>query len=370
MRAFRFVAVLAALAGCAQRDAARLCAPALPSIPAGYSDQDAPLPAHFLGTSEGTVAFSDRTPRDRATTNWGATLGRVLFYDVRLSADDRVACASCHLQALGFGDTLARSPGIHGRLPRRRTLALANARFNAYGRYRWDESAASLEAQVLLPIADRNEMDLPLPLLEAKLSRTRYYPALFTAAFGSPAITRDRVAEALAQFVRSLVSSRSSFDSMFATGGAPDPRRVSPQVLEGFALFDAVGCHNCHRTIAYFADKSSNIGLDSVPADSGAGQGRFKPASLRNVAVRPPFMHDGRFATLRDVVAFYDHGVRASPSLDLRLLATDGTPRRLHLSQRQQEALVAFLTALTDSSFLRDARFSDPFPCAPARRRS
>lgn len=346
-----------------------MCAPDVPAVVTGYTDADAPIPAHFLSSPEGTVAFSDRTPPDRRTTNWGAMLGRVLFYDVRLSEDDRVACASCHHQALGFGDTLPRSPGIRGRLSHRRTLALANARFNAYGRYFWDERAPSLEAQVLMPIADTLEMGLSLDSMEVRLRRTDFYPALFTAAFGSPEITRDRVASALAQFVRTLVSSGSAADGIFATGGAPDTTRVPPQVLEGLRLFDAVGCHNCHRTIAYFADKGSNTGLDSIPVDTGSGAGSFKPSSLRNVAVHPPYMHDGRFRTLEDVVAFYDHGVRNSPDLDPRLRSTDGTPRRLGLTAGQQEAIVAFLRALTDSNFLRAERFADPFPCQPSRIR-
>jgi cytochrome c peroxidase len=111
------------------------------------------------------------------------------------------------------------------------------------------------------------------------------------------------------------------------------------------------------------ADQANNIGLDSQPADSGAGQGRFKPPSLRNVAVRPPYMHDGRFGTLREVIEFYDHGVRAGPLLDPRLRGPDGLPRRLNLSAPQVEALIAFLHALTDSTFLSADRFSDPFRC-------
>lgn len=345
-----------------------LCAPVLPAVPLGYSGADAPFPLHFVHNPEGTVIFSDRTPPGSPITNWGATLGRVLFYDARLSANDRVACASCHRQSRGFGDTLFASPGIQGRLSLRHTLALTNARFNAYGRYFWDERAATLEAQVLMPIADTLEMGLPLEALEPKLRRADYYPGLFTAAFGSPEITRERVALALAQFVRSLVSSRSLLDSMFATGGAPDSTRVPPQVLEGRQLFHAVGCRNCHRTITYFADQAANTGLDSVPIDTGAGNGRFKPASLRNVAVHPPYMHDGRLKTLAEVVAFYDHGVKESPGLDPRLRSTDGAPRRLHLTARQQAAIVAFLEALTDSSFLKAERFSDPFPCHPSER--
>src|SRR5512139_2921486 len=350
-------------------DAPPSCDPVIAAAPSGYASADAPLPPHFLTSSAGTVAFSDRMPVGSPITNWGATLGRVLFYDVRLSADDGVACATCHRQALGFGDTLSQSPGLAGRLTRRRTLALANARFNHAGRYFWDERAASLEDQVLQPIEDTLEMGPSPPDLEDKLRRTAYYPALFTAAFGSPHSTRHRVASALAQFIRALVSSRSAVDSMFATGGAPDSTRIRHKVLEGMRLFDALGCHNCHRTIAYFADQPANVGLDAAPRDTGAGQGRFKPSSLRNVAVRPPYMHDGRFATLRDVVAFYDHGVRESPGLDARLRGTDGRPRRLGLTAGQQAALVAFLEALTDSSFLQSDRFADPFPCRPSNLR-
>ena len=175
---------------------------------------------------------------------------------------------------------------------------------------------------------------------------------------------RDRIAAALAQFVRSLVSAGSRLDAVYATGTAPDPALLTGPEREGLHLFTTVGCINCHRTITFFADKASNNGLDSVPADTGAGGGRFKPPSLRNVAVRPPYMHDGRLATLREVVEFYDHGVRNAPELDPRLRALDGNPRRLYLSGQYFDALVAFMEALTDSAFLRDKRLSNPFPCS------
>lgn len=204
---------------------------------------------------------------------------------------------------------------------------------------------------------------MTLPLLEHKLAATSYYPALFVAAFGSPKVTHERIAAALAQFVRSLVSSRSRFDAVFATGTAPDPTRLTSQEREGMHLFTQVGCVNCHRSVAQFADQASNTGLDSIPADTGAGRGRFKPPSLRNVAVRPPYMHDGRFATLREVVRFYDREVHAAPDLDPRLRGADGTPRRLHLTDRQEDALVAFMEALTDSAFLSAEQYSDPFTC-------
>lgn len=350
------------------RDAAgdagrRLCAPSLPATPYRYSDADAPVPVHFLSSTAGIVAFSDNTPPGNRITTAGATLGRVLFYDPRLSADGRVACASCHRQAFGFGDTARFSRGVHGRRTARRTMALANARFNANGRFSWDERAASLEAQVLEVLQDPLEMGTTLPLLERKLAATPYYPALFAAAFGSPEVTHERVAAALAQFVRSLVSSGSRFDAVFATGTAPDPDRLTEREQEGMQLFTRVGCVNCHRSVAQFADQASNTGLDSVPADTGAGGGRFKPPSLRNVAVRPPYMHDGRFASLREVVEFYDRGVRGAPDLDPRLRGPDGAPRRLQLTEVQVDALVAFLNALTDSAFLTAEKHGDPFPC-------
>lgn len=368
MRSRRLV-VAGLLVGCAcgrapsSRSAAPECEPQLPASSYPYSEADAPVPPHFLGSTAGTVAFADHTPPENRISNAGATLGRVLFYDVRLSGDGRIACASCHRQSFGFGDTARFSRGAHGRRAARRTMALANARFNAAGRYFWDERAPTLEALVLQVLADTAEMGTETRELEHRLTATKFYPPLFAAAYGSPDVTGPRIARALAQFVRALVSSRSRLDAVFATGGAPDLSRLTILEREGLSLFGAAGCVNCHRTIAHFADQASNTGLDSLPADTGAGGGRFKPPSLRNVAVRPPYMHDGRFATLRQVVAFYSRGVHASPGLDPRLLGRDGTPKRLHLTDRQVEALVAFLAALTDSTFLQAEKFGNPFPC-------
>ena len=351
-------------------DEARLCTPALPERRFHYSDSDLPLPPQLRQSPLGTVVFSDNTPPDNRITNAGATLGRVLFYDVRLSRDHRIACAGCHRQAFGFGDTLRFSRGHNGRPLARKTMALANARFNARGHFFWDERARSLEEQVLQPVLDSAEMGLPPEALERSLAATSFYPALFTAAFGSPDITRERIAAALAQFVRSLVSARSRLDAVYATGGAPDSTALTALEREGLRLFTTSGCINCHRTPAFFADKASNNGLDAVAADSGAGGGRFKPPSLRNIAVRPPYMHDGRFTTLRQIVEFYDHGVQNSPALDPRLRTPEGGPRRLQLSAHQVGALVAFMEALTDSAFLSDERLSDPFPCAASSRLS
>jgi cytochrome c peroxidase len=290
-------------------------------------------------------------------------LGRVLFYDVRLSGDSSISCASCHKQEFGYGDTTRTSRGIHGRTGTRRTLALANARFNEAGRFFWDARAASLEKQVLQPVRDTLEMGMPVKDLASRLNATSYYPNLFAAAFGSREITDERVSLALAQFVRTLISSQSRFDAMFPARRPPNPSALTDTEREGQRLFASSGCSNCHRTIAQIADQPTNNGLDIVAADTGAGKGRFKAASLRNVAIRPPYMHDGRFATLRDVVTFYSSGVKDSPDLDPRMRGLDSLPRRLNLTARQVDAVVAFLESLTDSAFLKDDRFANPFGC-------
>lgn len=368
-RSAAFVALALLLAACdavppderAPSGDAAACAPALPDVPHAYSDGDAPIPYHFLASTAGSVQFRDNTPPDNRITNAGATLGRVLFYDTRLSANGRLSCASCHRQEFGFTDTLRFSPGLHGEPGRRRTMALGNARFNPAGRFFWDERAPTLEAAVLEPLRHRGEMGIALEALEDRLAETPFYPGLFAAAFGSPAVTRDRTATALAQFIRSLVSARSRFDAVFTGGGAPDLSVLTDREREGWRLFNSTGCVNCHRSIAQFADQSNNTGLDRVAADTGAGGGRFKPPSLRNVAVRGPYMHDGRFATLAEVIDFYDSGVKTGPDLDPRLRGPDGGVRRLGLTPRDAGALIAFLESLTDTAFLADSRFSSPF---------
>jgi cytochrome c peroxidase len=343
--------------------AAGLATPTLPATPYGYVDASVPLPEHFLASIDGeSVVSHDNTPTENPTTDAGATLGRVLFYDPRLSANDGLSCAGCHNPVLGFSDPPAQSVGFAGALTRRHSPGLANGRFYNRGRFFWDERAPTLEAQALMPIQDAGEMGLSLNDLTAKLEATPYYPPLFAAAFGTPEVTGDRVSKAIAQFVRSLVSGGSRYDQGVAAGGAPDFGGVlTPEEIEGEALFRSTGCAACHTTVAQVSDSIHNIGLDAVSTDTGAGRGAFKAPSLRNVAVRPRFMHDGRFTSLRQVIDFFDAGVRPNPDLDPRLKAADGTPKQLGLSSDQKAALVAFLGTLTDSTFLTSPRFANPF---------
>jgi cytochrome c peroxidase len=332
-----------------------------PTLSAGLSYIG--LPAHYANAGNPVIA-ADNAPANNAVTNAGATLGRVLFYDRRLSRTDNVSCSSCHAQGTGFADTARLSRGFAGGLTGRHSMGLANARFYNGGRFFWDERAATLEAQVLQPIQDTTEMGLTLTQALTKLRATSYYAPLFTAAFGSADITSDRVARALAQFVRSIVSTDSKFDRAFAGGVAPNFAAVfTQQEIDGLNIFNGPvgGCSRCHGTNAHISDAVHNTGLDPTITDIGAGQGRFKSPSLRNVAVRAPYMHDGRFATLDQVVAFYDSGVQPNPALDPRLRALGGAPIRLNLTAAQRASLVAFLHTLTDSTMLTAQKFADPF---------
>ncbi len=331
------------------------------------------------GQIRGDVVSLDNTPADNPVTNAGATLGRVLFYDVRLSANNTVACASCHQQAYSFSDPRKLSVGLDGQATTRNAMSLANARFNGSGRFFWDERAATLEQQVLMPIQGRVEMNMPLAELEAKLAQTNFYPALFKAAFGDTAITRDRIARALAQFVRSLVSANSEFDRALL-GERRGEQVLSELEQLGRTLFDgrrdgrprALPCSQCHRTAVQVAairgggrggrGSGMNIGLESTPVDQGSGGGRFRPPSLRNVAVTGPYMHDGRFATLEEVIDHYSEGMQPSRTLDQRLRdGLEGAPFRFDLNKMEKAALVAFLKTLTDDRFLKDPKYSDPF---------
>ena len=347
-----------------------LVSPTLPVTSFSYSDATSPLPAHYLapgppgpGGAGGMVIGADNTPATNAITNAGATLGRVLFYDRRLSINDRVSCASCHQPQAGFADTARLSRGFDGGLTGRHSMGLANARFYARGRFFWDERASSAEDQVLRPIQDPVEMGMSLSGLVAKVSVSSFYPALFQSAFGTADVTSDRIARALAQFVRSLVSGTSRFDQAFVGAGPPNFAAVfTPDELAGQQLFNGpAGCAQCHGTAGFISDNIHNTGLDATITDAGAGGGRFKAPSLKNIAVRPPYMHDGRFQSLEQVVDFYNTGVQNNPNLDQRLRGPGGLPQRLNLSTTQRNQIVAFLRTLTDDAFLVNPKFGNPF---------
>lgn len=348
-----------------------------PTLPATAFDYAGPattgLPAHLANLQGPGGLRADNTPAGNPITNAGATLGRVLFYDKRLSANDTVSCGSCHQQARGFSDPARLSVGFAGGLTARHAMGLVDAKFYARGRFFWDERAATLEDQVLQPIQNATEMGMALPALEAKLAALPYYPALFQAAFGSPAVTSDRISKALAQFIRAMVSTQSKYDRAFQGGPPNFPAVFTTQELHGLQLFAGgsvapgrtLRCDACHGTPAQIAAQPENNGLDAVVTDAGAGGGRFKVPSLRNVALRAPYMHDGRFATLDEVIEHYSTGVKDSPNLSPQLRTppgpNGGQAVRFNLSAEEKAALRAFLETLTDTAIGSDPKFSDPF---------
>lgn len=335
--------------------------PVLPETP--YDYEGAGLPAHL---DVNAVRMWETTPEDNPITNAGATLGRVLFYDTRLSRNGAVSCASCHRQDHGFSDPERLSAGFEGEPTARNSMALGVARYDRNRQLFWDERAETLEELALEPIQDLVEMGLTLDELVARLEATAFYPPLFADAFGSPKVTSDRVAQALSQFVRSITAFDSRYDAARKAQGGPPGRPLAgltDQENRGLELFFGPGrCEQCHTGDLFVGQHPADNGLDSVVTDAGAGNGRFKTVSLRNVGLTAPYMHDGGFATLDEVVAHYDSGVQAGPGLDRRLRGRGGRPIRMGFSAEDRAALVAFLHTLTDTTVATDPRWSDPFP--------
>ena len=377
MKGLTWAAGLLALAACG-RDNAQ------PTTPAGVAAATRidfahvanyaapPLPAYF----DETVAALDNSPASNPADDRVATLGRVLFHDLRLSTNNRASCAGCHQQRFGFTDPMRFSNGIStAGTTDFHAMRLGNLRYWQPGTMFWDRRVISAEVQASHPLHSLVEMGWGGPAggidaLIRKMEGTTYYPDLFAWAFGSATITEPRMQQALAQFVRAMVSHDSRWDSGYARVFSPSaPNRALDVDLPDFTsgenrgrqLFmtaveqGGAGCASCHRppTFALTADARSN-GLD-------AGETRlFKAPTLRSVGLTGPYMHDGRFATLAEVVAFYACGVRDGPALDARL-RHGGEPRRLDLDAFDQAALVAFLMTLDDPVLTTDQRFGDPF---------
>lgn len=341
-----------------------------------------PLPDHYKGEE---AEENDNMPASNRITDMGATLGRVLFYDVQLSANNTISCASCHQQSAGFSDPARFSVGLNGGLTKRNSMTLINSRYYANGKFFWDERANSLEAQSLMPIKDHIEMGMDLAELEIKLPGLDYYPILFEKAFGTPQISQERIARALSQFIRAIVSYDSKFDQGLIQAGNPEVGEEMP-LLPNFTAQENLGldifmrgsngatCGYCHRHPQSIMPEARNNGLAMNYTDQGKGavtgnpgdNALFKAPSLKNIAQTAPYMHDGRFATLMEVVDHYSDNVQQHPNLHFRLTTVDdgppgGPPMKLELNQEEKEALVAFLHTLTDESISKDEKYSDPF---------
>jgi cytochrome c peroxidase len=337
----------------------------LPDTPYRYTGVE--LPGHFTQPGRN----DDNTPPDNPLTNDGATLGRVLFYDTRLSANDTTSCASCHIQAHAFSDPRPASTGFHGARTDRRAMPLVNLRYYQQARFFWDERSGNLEDMVLQPIQSRVEMGQDLKTLVDRLAHDPAYSRLFARAFGDPKITAHRIGQALAQFVRSLVSYQSRYDEgrARARSAHDDFDTFTRQENRGKALFMR-HCSSCHMKDGnehFFVPTPANTGLrpnDDPSADGGVGDvtlrgadlGSFKSPSLRNVEVTAPYGHDGRLAALGDVIDHYSENAIVDPNLGYFVPVGP-----LKFTGSEKAALVAFLKTLTDRTFLSDAKFANPF---------
>lgn len=305
------------------------------------------------------------------TTPDGATLGRVLFYETALSLNNRIACSSCHFQENAFADKVAHSTGFEGKMTPRNSMAINNPVLNRS--LFWDSRATSAKNLALQPAQNHIEMGMEdLDFLASKLAQIDYYPELFKKAFGSTNITKEKIADAMAQFLCSMTTDNSKFDKVIR-----GEESFTELEMLGQNIFNGRGkCIECHAGNNLMADDSpsgaygniggkslagtTNTGLDRFTIDEGKDNGAFRIPSLRNIAVTAPYMHDGRFETLEDVIDFYSKNIQAHEDLDVKLIE-NGAPIQFNFSELEKQALVAFLNTLTDHEYLTAGQYSNPF---------
>lgn len=329
-------------------------------------------PYHF----EYPANFGNRinVPDNNPTTKQGVYLGRLLFYEPLLSANNKISCASCHKRELAFTDGQAFSTGVDGSLTTRSSMSLANVLWSR--KFFWDGRSSALEGQAAIPMQNPHEMGQMMQTSVQKLRRTKLYPELFNQAFGKEeGINGVTIIKAIAQFERTLISANSKYDQYLQN-------KYQPTALElrGMALFNdapqpakgirGANCARCHGGVKSYMELFHNNGLDSIPKDGGIADltglpgdvGRFKAPTLRNIALTAPYMHDGRFKTLQEVIDHYSEHVKESASLSAILKGEsnelNGKTLLLHADEKQ--AIIAFLNMLNDDTFIHDPRFADP----------
>lgn len=333
-----------------------------------FATAPAALPA---GTHALTPAMTQRFPQvrlpaDNPLTQEGVKLGQKLFHDTRLSGNRTQSCASCHDQTHAFAEDRRVSLGAQQQAGKRNAMPLFNLAWQQS--FFWDGRAATLREQVLMPIQDKREMNETLPNVIAKLSADEETKAAFAKAFGSGEITAERIAKALEQFLLTLVSQESRFDQ-----AARKMAELTESEKRGLRLFvtefdpkrglRGADCFHCHGGTLFASQAFANNGLEpgddtgrmAVTKDA-ADRGKFKTPSLRNVARTAPYMHDGRFATLEEVVEHYGSGVKRSATLDPNL--AKHPEGGIQFTVQEKADLVAFLKTLTDESFTAAATAS------------
>ncbi|MBK6263935.1 cytochrome-c peroxidase [Marivirga sp. S37H4] len=326
--------------------------------------------------------FNNRIPEDNPPTEKGFQLGRMLFYETKLSGDNSMSCGSCHQQQKAFADGLAVSKGIDGVAGQVSAMSLVNMLWSE--KFTWNGRMPSLETQSLEPITNPIEMHESLENAIIKLEEDGYSD-LFQDVFGSPEITEEKIGKALSQFQRALISADSKYDQKLRGEYQP-----TQQELRGEKLFfthpipgqlRGGNCGDCHlgpltsgaidglqgfHNNGLDNDENMDEGLMAVTGDP-KDRGRFKTPSLRNIALTAPYMHDGRFQTLEEVLEHYDQGIHQSNTLDILIIEGSnenqaaGERPQLFLSEQEKEDIIAFLHMLTDENFINNPQFSNPF---------
>lgn len=294
----------------------------------------------------------------------GVALGRALFYETALSNDQTMSCATCHVQANAFSDPRQFSVGTDGSLGRRNAPAIMNPIYDTA--FFWDGRAPSLEHQAFGPVTNPVEMANSWAVVVDRLEQDPTYPGMFQAAFGTPDIDSVRIVQAIAQFERTLLSFDSRFDRWYYGG---DSTQLTQQEQRGFNLFmGEAQCADCHTPPLFHDVSFRNIGLHGQLSDLGVEEvtglmddrWRFKTSTLRNIEVTAPYMRDGRFTTLEEVVDFYADDVEVNmPNLDPHMFPW--SLGQIELDPQERADLVAFMRTLTDASFLSDPDLGPPF---------
>ena len=354
---FSFVFTILLFQFCSKKDAEIITEPIVPAttlvptLPATVFNYNVTFPAHI----QAALVANDNTPNNNPITNDGATLGRVLFYDKQLSKNNTISCASCHKQAASFDDNTALSVGFLGGNTARNSMAILNTRFYRSGKMFWDERAISVEAQALKPIQDHVEMGLTLAELESKVSALSYYQSLFQKAFGSTQIDSIKIAKALSQFERSIVTFQAKYDRVkqgldnFTTAEAQGEMifNTAPPPPPGGGI--PPSCNTCHTAPMFINSAAPAYGFPDATDLGISNLSRFKSGSLRNIANRTALFHNGTVANMQ---AMFSAGAPGS-----------GTqPIPAHAANPQNAAsLIAFMNTLTDNTITTDEKFSNPF---------
>lgn len=383
------IGVVVLLVACSKADNAPATQTVYAAVATAFGAQiDLNNLANYAAQTKPAYITKDNTGNN-PITNAKSTLGRVLFYDKKLSIDNTISCASCHKQAFAFSDNQLVSTGVAGGQTDRHSMRLVNERFGVETKFFWDERAASLESQTTQPIADHNEMGFSgqagranIAALLTKLQSTDYYNELFKFTYGDITVTEPRLQECLAQFVRSI----QSFDSKYDVGRAQvnNDRQnfpnftaqenvgkdlfLTPPVFDGNSsrIGGGLGCNGCHNAPEFDIDPNSrNNGVMQL-GYTGVDLGVTRAPSLRDLVnnrgeLNSALMHTGKIGDLNTAVTHYGSLITDNQNLDRRLKPNGVNVQRLNLQPAEIAAVVAFLKTLAGTNVYTDKKWASPF---------